>query len=428
MAGMCCGVNIGEAETAAPVEPSSKSSRRRRLLDIHQFKFTTTDKAVATPMESGGTRKRQKMEEVVPASSLRDCADGVHSCEVKEIEKRLIDDDVPEEKGPETKSFDLKASTSETQLDVVVPECPKYGMTSVCGRRRDMEDAVAIRPSFSDRSFNLRGGIHLFGVYDGHGCSHVATRCKDRMHEIVRNEIGSGRGASWEQMMSESFSKMDKDVIEWSTASETGDEDPGSVCRCELKTPQTEAVGSTAVVAIVTPDKIIVSNCGDSRAVLCRKGVAIPLSVDHKPDRPDELKRINESGGRVIYWDGARVLGVLAMSRAIGDNYLKPYVISEPEVTVTERTAEDECLILASDGLWDVVSNETACGVALKCLQSCKPRSPPRSPGSDITFTAEGESSDKACSDASILLTKLALARHSADNVSVVVVDLRSGQ
>ena len=112
----------------------------------------------------------------------------------------------------------------------------------------------------------------------------------------------------------------------------------------------------------------------------------------------------------MIYWDGARVLGMLAMSRAIGDNYLKPYVIAEPEVTVTERTDGDECLILASDGLWDVVSNDTACGVARMCLR------------------ASPESSDTACSDASILLTKLALARHSSDNVSVVVVDLRRTQ
>ncbi|KAK4776985.1 hypothetical protein SAY86_005673 [Trapa natans] len=138
------------------------------------------------------------------------------------------------------------------------------------------------------------------------------------------------------------------------------------------------------------------------------------------PDRPDELNRIQDAGGRVIYWDGPRVLGVLAMSRAIGDNYLKPYVIPDPEVTVTERTEQDMCLILASDGLWDVVSNETACTVARKCLRSQKPPSPPGS--ADLSV---GEASDKACSDASTLLTKLALARHSTDNISVVVVDLR---
>lgn len=153
------------------------------------------------------------------------------------------------------------------------------------------------------------------------------------------------------------------------------------------------------------------------------------LFCNLQPDRPDELLRIQDAGGRVIYWDGPRVLGVLAMSRAIGDSYLKPYVISEPEVTVTDRTDGDECLILASDGLWDVVSNDTACGVARMCLRAQRPQSPPGSPGTEAAVGgASVESSDKACSDASILLTKLALARHSTDNVSVVVVDLRRNQ
>ncbi|XP_022867199.1 protein phosphatase 2C 37-like, partial [Olea europaea var. sylvestris] len=219
---------------------------------------------------------------------------------------------------------------------------------------------------------------------------------------------------SWTEMMARSFSKMDREITEWSSGAAGVS---AATCRCELQTPRRDTVGSTAVVAVVSPDKIIVSNCGDSRAVLCRNGVAIPLSTDHKPDRPDELNRIQEAGGRVIYWDGPRVLGVLAMSRAIGNNYLKPYVISEPEVTITDRTADDECLILATDGLWDVVSNETACRVARMCLQSRKP----------LSDSAGGDSSDKACSDSSILLTKLALARHSADNVSVAVVDLRRG-
>lgn len=103
-------------------------------------------------------------------------------------------------------------------------------------------------------------------------------------------------------------------------------------------------------------------------------------------------------------------------------------MISEPEVTITDRMAEDECLIIASDGLWDVVSNETACGVARMCLRSRKPPPPPPgSPHSDLAAVppASSKSSDKACSDASVLLTKLALARHSTDNISVVVVDLR---
>ncbi|KZV35433.1 protein phosphatase 2C 37-like [Dorcoceras hygrometricum] len=395
MAGMCCGVNMGETETASPVEPSSMSARKRRM-EIHQFNFVPSDSTVVPPLAG---LKRQKIEVVVEEKP-------------KGSELARIPDGGEKKKSAPPRGF--------------VREFPKFGMTSVCGRRRDMEDSVAIHPSFLSRDNDFPSGFHFFGVYDGHGCSHVSTKCKERMHEIVKAEVESAGGVvPWERTLSRSFLKMDKEVKDWCGAGVACAST--STCRCELRTPQCEAVGSTAVVAVLTPDKIVVSNCGDSRAVLCRNGVAIPLSTDHKPDRPDELSRIQESGGRVIFWDGPRVFGVLAMSRAIGDTYLKPYVTSEPEVTVTARTEEDECLILASDGLWDVVSNETACGVARMCLQSRKPP-PPRSPGHDVTVTAAGESSDKACSDASILLTKLALARHSQDNVSVVVVDLRKGR
>lgn len=363
---------------------------------MQAFKFVAD---VAVPLTENN-RKRPKLSVLSSTSppSTRECINAIQSCETEMKEEK-------------TGSDAGKIITPTLERDLSAQGVPKFGMTSVCGRRRDMEDAVAIHPSFCRRDSQIPTGFHFFGVYDGHGCSHVAFKCKARMHEIVKEELESC-GESWKEAMERSFLRMDKEVNDWSDVLT-------SKCRCELQTPQCDAVGSTAVVAVVTPDKIIVSNCGDSRAVLCRSGVAVQLSDDHKPDRADELKRIQAAGGRVIYWEGARVLGVLAMSRAIGDNYLKPYVISEPEVTIMDRTAGDECLILASDGLWDVVSNETACGVVRMCMRAHRP------PGGDVEHGIAGENMDKACMDASILLTKLALARRSSDNVSVVVVNLR---
>ncbi|KAG4923365.1 protein phosphatase 2C 37-like [Glycine soja] len=390
MAGICCGV-VGEGDTPAPLEPTPRPSRRRSL-DILPLKYIA-DMPMPPPE---GLRKRPKL-------NLRDCDNAIENCDESTGHK------VTKKESKVDYADDVVSETKNVTVSEVEEESPKFGVTSVCGRRRDMEDSVSVRPCFTQ-------GFHYFGVFDGHGCSHVATMCKERLHEIVNEEIESAReNLEWKLTMENGFARMDDEVHRRSQSNQT------FTCRCELQTPHCDAVGSTAVVAVVTPDKIVVSNCGDSRAVLCRNGVAIPLSSDHKPDRPDELLRVQSKGGRVIYWDGPRVLGVLAMSRAIGDNYLKPYVISEPEVMVTERTEEDECLILASDGLWDVVSNETACGVVRMCLKAQKP---PGSPGSDVA--ADG--SDRACSDASILLTKLALARHSSDNVSVVVVDLRRDQ
>ncbi|XP_021845601.2 protein phosphatase 2C 37 [Spinacia oleracea] len=408
MAGMCCGINVGENEPTSPVEPATRTARRRRM-ELRQIKF------IAEIAETTTRLKRRKVEDLEAINNSPMCLQAARECE------SFITLNIPAGKIKESPPTVTALTTSE--------DLPTFGYTSVCGRRRDMEDSVTIRPSFYKKdNTKSHGGFHFYGVYDGHGCSHVAKRCKKRMHEIIKEEIEKKEDEiEWTETMSESFKLMDSEVGERSK--NNAGPTTSTSCRCELQTPQCDAVGSTAVVSVVTPEKIVVSNCGDSRAVLCRKGVAIPLSSDHKPDRPDELNRIEEAGGRVIYWDGPRVLGMLAMSRAIGDNYLKPYVIPDPEVTITDRTSEDECLILASDGLWDVVSNETAVTVARMCLLNAeKSASPSRSPGNEAAEAARKESSDKACSDASVLLTKLALARQSADNVSVVVVDLRKGK
>ncbi|KAG6665819.1 protein phosphatase 2C 37-like [Carya illinoinensis] len=407
MAGICCGV-VGEVEASSAIEPSSRASRRRRL-ELLPLKLIA-DVAVPPVLENG--QKRQKIDPCPRSSPPSEFENAVKTCVSNQVESN----EENEESRPEIEAGSSGESSSPAEK---VQVYLKFGVTSVCGRRRDMEDAVSVHPLFCPEKSRSSNGFHFFGVFDGHGCSHVAAKCRDRLHDIMKEEVeGEEEAVEWKGTMERSFDRMDKEVQDLNGSG-------SSSCRCDLQTPQCDAVGSTAVVAVVTPEKIIVSNCGDSRAVLCRNGVAIPLSSDHKPDRPDELLRIEAAGGRVIYWDGPRVLGVLAMSRAIGDDYLKPYVISKPEVTITDRREDDDCLILASDGLWDVVSNQTACGIARMCLRAQKPPTPPGSPRSEEEVGVASGTQDKACSDASILLTKLALARHSTDNVSVVVVDLK---
>ncbi|KAF5470507.1 hypothetical protein F2P56_011014 [Juglans regia] len=420
MAEICCEL-ASESSASTPCEQKSRTARRRRM-EIRRFKFVSS---VASPVTEHA-QKRQKLEVYKPLLS-RECENAVENSALDE-EKPLF---LVENGRSKTKEILIPSQSSNLSMSTVctspsapvVPEVcgeyPKFGVASVCGRRRDMEDAVAIHPSFCRRDRETSTELHYFGVYDGHGCYHVATKCRERLHELVKEQLESKEGSSteWKSAMEQSFRRMDKEAIGWN------DSVLAAKCKCELQSPECDAVGSTAVVAVMTPEKIVVANCGDSRAVLCRNGKPVPLSSDHKPDRPDELKRIEAAGGRVIYWDGPRVHGVLAMSRAIGDNYLKPCVSCEPEVTITDRTAGDECLILASDGLWDVVSNEMACGVARLCLRG-KSLAPPCSP-SGVAEVSGFENSDKACSEASTLLTKLALARHSTDNISVVVVDLR---
>ncbi|CAL4955360.1 unnamed protein product [Urochloa decumbens] len=300
----------------------------------------------------------------------------------------------------------------------VWPKSLSHGAQSVIGRRRSMEDVVAVAaplPVPAGEEVEEEGGgggwvPEFFAVYDGHGGAWVAEACRDRLHvalaeEMARLGLANGGGGEedagallWREAMAAAFARVDGEVSAVQAAE--GDTKP-------------YAEGSSAVVAVLEPSRIVVAHCGDSRAVLCRGGVPVPLSTEHKPERPDELARIESAGGQILYWHGPRVLGVLSMSRSIGDYFLKPSMSAEPEVTVTDRTDTDEFIILGSDGLWNAMSNEYACKVTRYCLSG-------RLAANCPATTGRGSSA----SDAAALLVEMAMARGSEDNVSAVVVEL----
>lgn len=132
--------------------------------------------------------------------------------------------------------------------------------------------------------------------------------------------------------------------------------------------------GTTAVCAIKQGKDIIIANLGDSRAVLATMSnagylKAVQLTTDQKPCLPEEAARIKSCEGRVfalkeepsvmrVWLPGENCPG-LAMARALGDSRLKHHgVISTPQVTAHRITGADLFIILASDGVWDVLSNE----------------------------------------------------------------------
>ncbi|CAM0873425.1 unnamed protein product [Alopecurus aequalis] len=314
-----------------------------------------------------------------------------------------------------------------------------FGSVALAGRLREMEDTVSLHPSFcvwADGS-----PMHFFAVFDGHGGPHVAALCREQMHAILATELAASaecylahRGEegseerAWRAALSRSFARVDALAPEACACGRAA----AAECACPLSSGQRGAiVGSTAVLAILVRDRLVLANCGDSRAVLCRGAHAVPLSQDQKPDRPDERARIEAVGGRVMFINGARVRGILAMSRALGHKLLKPEVICEPEITITTRSDDDECLILASDGLWDVISNKVACDVARQCLEDGSPTrartagngeaGPSSSGGAPV-----GQQPEPRCYRAAALLARLALGRESSDNISVVVIDLKA--
>ncbi|CAF2245828.1 BnaA08g14490D [Brassica napus] len=323
--------------------------------------------------------------------------------------------------GSDERSTEKKMiSTTESRTLFEFKSVPLYGVTSICGRRPEMEDAVSAIPRFLqsptnsliDGRFNPQSAAHFFGVYDGHGGSQVANYCRERMHLALAEEIEKGKPMlydgdtwqeKWKRALFNSFLRVDS----------------------EMESVAPETVGSTSVVAVVFPTHIFVANCGDSRAVLCRGKTALPLSTDHKPDREDEAATIEAAGGKVIRWNGARVFGVLAMSRSIGDRYLKPSIIPDPEVTAVKRVKEDDCLILASDGVWDVMTDEEACEMARKRILLWHKKNMVAGDASLLTDERRGEGEDPAAKSAAEYLSKLALQRGSKDNITVVVVDLK---
>uniref|UniRef100_A0ACD5VYR4 Uncharacterized protein n=1 Tax=Avena sativa TaxID=4498 RepID=A0ACD5VYR4_AVESA len=348
------------------------------------------------------------------------------------------------ERPPDLGSRARPAGDGCAKRSVYLMECvPLWGCAATRGHAAEMEDACAAVPRFADvpvrmlassreldgigvdfDAAELRLPAHLFGVYDGHGGSEVANYCRDKIHVVLRDVLRAGKGLRevgevdvkepWEKVFGDCFQKVDDEVSGKSSMSSSG---------FTAEPIAADNVGSTAVVVVVCSSHVITANCGDSRAVLCRGKEPIALSIDHKPDRKDERTRIEAAGGKVIDWNGYRVSGILAMSRSIGDRYLKPFVIPKPEVTVVPRAKDDDCLILASDGLWDVMSNEDACKIARRQILLWYKNK------NDGAYSDEGggePTMNPAAKAAADCLVSLALMKGSNDNISVIVIDLKS--
>lgn len=184
----------------------------------------------------------------------------------------------------------------------------------------------------------------FFAVYDGHGGGKVAAYAGNHLHKAILSQEEYTRGDVPEAMR-KGFMSIDCDMLS----------DP------EMRE---ELAGTTAIAILMKAGKLYIGNVGDSRAVACFGGRADPLSVDHKPSLETETKRIVAAGGWVEF---NRVNGNLALSRALGDFVFKrnekkgpkeQIVTAYPDIQSRDVTDDLEFIVIACDGIWDVLSNE----------------------------------------------------------------------
>jgi len=242
-----------------------------------------------------------------------------------------------------------------------LPKGLAWGVSCMQGWRNSMEDA-----HFTVPYLGKNGELAIFGVFDGHGGEHVARFCERHLPE----EIAKRSREDVAQTLINAFFQMDQMLADPRNREELHSMSAEKLLKQQLVHP--DFMGCTASVCCIRRDLVVVANAGDCRAVLSRGGIAIDMSEDHKPNLPDEHARIQKAGGsiskhkvgeRCVY----RINGDLSLSRAIGDLRYKQntslsakeqMVCCMPDVRIFNRLPEDEFMVIACDGVWDVLNSQ----------------------------------------------------------------------
>ncbi|XP_066147684.1 probable protein phosphatase 2C T23F11.1 [Euwallacea fornicatus] len=240
-----------------------------------------------------------------------------------------------------------------TAKDTTVVRNSVYRVGSSCmqGWRINMEDSHTHILSVPDEPTTA-----FFGVYDGHGGAKISDYAGKHLHKYVVNMEGYKEG-DIPEAIKRAFLKLDEIMYEEES----------------LKTEQS---GSTAIVVVIKDNTLFCANIGDSRAIAGVSGKLEKLSYDHKPNNPEEYERITDAGGWV---DCNRVNGNLALSRAFGDYIFKrdknrlpeeQIVIALPDVIQKTVTPEWDFVVLACDGIWDVMTDDDVLNFVIENIAS----------------------------------------------------------
>ncbi|KAL5016126.1 hypothetical protein ScPMuIL_005715 [Solemya velum] len=226
-----------------------------------------------------------------------------------------------------------------------MPELPipstKFSVSShaIKNTRRKMEDCHVICQDLNTL-FGLKGTDRqsYFAVFDGHGGLEAALYAGCHLHyNIVHSNCFQTDPV---KAMKSAYKLTDLNFID------------------RAKRDRLRA-GTTAVTALVRESKLYIGWVGDSQAVLVRDGRTVQIMEPHKPEREDEKARIESLGGCVVFFGTWRVNGNIAVSRAIGDAWDKPYICSDADVAEIDLDGTEDYLVLGCDGLWDGLSADS---------------------------------------------------------------------
>ena len=286
------------------------------------------------------------------------------------------------------------------------------GVVSLQGRRSTQEDRCIILPDLSDHyresdRLALSADYHMsfVGVYDGHGGDLCSQFMSDVLHQNLLQHTSFPH--DMQVAITEATKKTDDDV-------------------CTLLQTERDVSGSTGTFAILLQNiksslmELWIGHVGDCRAVLSRQGGKTEVvTIDHRPDIIAERERVEQNGGQI--WNN-RVNGVLAITRAFGDIEFKGMqhrptiehpsgndfsyekvgrvVSSVPDIIHLPVTPDMEFIVMACDGLWDVLTNQEVTDFVRNSLNT----------HGNVQFASKE-------------LAQEAVNRHSHDNVTVIILE-----
>lgn len=231
----------------------------------------------------------------------------------------------------------------------------EWAVTNCQGWRNTQEDVHLTLPYFEPDT-------SLFAVFDGHSGIEVAEYVSRYLPAYIsRNR--KYRSGDIVEGLKEAFLLLDNSIITDEAREELTEIRRANHPELPANLPGITS-GTTAVVCLIKEGAFYVANVGDSRCVLARAGVVMPLSEDTKPESAEETARIERAGGVVCR---GRINSQINVSRAFGDHLYKlnptlkiteQMIIPLPEVVVMPRSPNDQFLVLMCDGIWNTLTNE----------------------------------------------------------------------